>query len=649
MTPKTIKPIAHKQAPAQKDTLPLPPATAYLPTSVKEMKALGWDWVDVVIFSGDAYVDHPSFAAAVIGRTLQAAGYRVAIVPQPNWQDDLRDFKKFGAPRLFFGVSAGAMDSMVNHYTANRRRRSADAYTPGGRHGARPDYPTVVYSGILKKLFPDTPVVAGGIEASLRRLAHYDYWQDRLRPSILADCAADMIIYGMGERTVTDLACKLAAGIPIGQITGLPQTVIRTDPALMPAQSDHDNIVLAPWQSVSKDTPEGLAAHSANFRHIEQESNARNGGRTLWQLHDGFAIKVNPMLPAMTQGQIDASFDLPYTRLPHPRYRGKTIPAYQMIRHSVNLHRGCFGGCAFCTISAHQGKFIASRSKQSVLHEAMAVTRMPDFKGYISDLGGPSANMYAMGGKDTALCDKCRRPSCLHPAVCPNLDTDHSALLDIYQSVDSLPGIKKSFIGSGVRYDLSMHRTGDSRVDAANMRYNRQLIANHVSGRLKVAPEHTEDAVLQIMRKPSFDLFGEFKKIFDAENRRTGLRQQLIPYFISSHPGCREVDMAQLAVKTKDLDFHLEQVQDFTPTPMTLATEIYYTGIHPYTGQKVFTATTPQQKLAQRKYFFWYDRTYRADITSSLKRLGRPDLLQRLLGKGNGFGGTHKHGKQGTR
>lgn len=601
-----------------------PPLDRYLPTSVKEMKALGWDHVDVVLFTGDAYVDHPSFGVAVLGRVLQAAGYNVAIVPQPNWQDDLRDFKKFGAPRLFFGVSAGAMDSMVNHYTAARRRRSDDAYTPGGRHGARPDYPTVVYSKILKELFPDTPVIAGGIEASMRRLSHYDYWQDRLRPSLLVDCQADLISYGMGEKTILEIARRLDAGEHVGSLLDLPQTVVRVaDAEALPSGED---IILHSYADCLRDK----RLQAENFKHIEQQSNSMHG-RTLWQRHNDFWVKVNPMYPPMTTGEIDASFDLPYTRMPHPRYKEKRIPAYDMIRHSVNIHRGCFGGCSFCTISAHQGKFIASRSKESVLREVRQVTQMPDFKGYLSDVGGPSANMYRMGGKNLAVCEKCLRPSCLHPKVCPNLNTDHRPLLDLYHAVDAVPGVKKSFIGSGVRYDLSMHRTGDSRIDEANRRYNEELITSHVSGRLKVAPEHTSDSVLNLMRKPSFQLYHEFSRFFDAVNSRHGLKQQLIPYFISSHPACREVDMAELAAETKELNLHLEQVQDFTPTPMTLSTEIYYTGYHPYTGEKVFTATTPEEKLAQRKYFFWYDRAYRPDITRSLQRMNRPDLLKKLF------------------
>lgn len=597
----------------------------YLPTSVKEMKLLGWDYVDVVIFSGDAYVDHPSFGAAVIGRTLQAAGYRVAIVPQPNWQDDLRDFRKFGAPRLFFGISAGAMDSMVNHYTAARRRRSDDAYTPGGRHGARPDYPTIVYSEILRRLYPDTPIVIGAIEASLRRLSHYDYWQDRLRPSILADCPADLLIYGMGEKPVVEVARRLESGERIGEMTDVMQTAVMLSASAQPAASDADNIVLHSFDECLKEK----RFQAENFKHIEQQSN-RFHGATLWQRHGELTVKVNPMLPPMTTEEIDASFDLPYTRLPHPRYKGRVIPAYEMIRHSVNMHRGCFGGCAFCTISAHQGKFIASRSKESILREVRKVTQMHDFKGYLSDLGGPSANMYGMHGRDLEICKKCLRPSCLHPKPCPNLNTDHSQLLDVYHAADAVPGVKKSFIGSGVRYDLSMHPTGDRRIDTVNRRFNEELIEHHVSGRLKVAPEHTCPHVLNLMRKPDFSLFYDFKKIFDSVNRRAGLRQQLIPYFISSHPGCREVDMAELAAEAKQLNMHLEQVQDFTPTPMTLATEIYYTGIHPYTGERVFTATNPEEKLAQRQYFFWYDRTYRSCIIRSLHRLHRPDLIQKL-------------------
>lgn len=599
--------------------------SAWLPTSVKEVEALGWDYIDVILFSGDAYVDHPSFGAAVIGRTLQAAGYRVAIVPQPNWRDDLRDFRKLGRPRLFFGVSAGAMDSMVNHYTAARRRRSDDAYTPDGRHGMRPDYPTIVYSEILRRLWPDVPIVAGGIEASLRRVSHYDYWQDRLRPSIITEAPIDIVSYGMGELTILEIAGRLASGESVRDMTDIAQTAVLLPVSRQPDVSDRDNIILASMEECLSDKRK----QASNFRYVEEESN-RMHGATLWQPHGDRTVKINPMRPPMTTEEVDKSFDLPYTRLPHPRYRGKVIPAYEMIRHSVCLHRGCFGGCAFCTISAHQGKFIASRSLKSILREVSQVTGMTDFKGYISDLGGPSANMYMMGGRDLSICEKCRRPSCLHPKPCSNLNNDHRPLLDVYHAADAVSGVKKTFVGSGIRYDLSMHPSGDHIIDAANRRYNEELIARHVSGRLKVAPEHTAPEVLSLMRKPSFDLFYDFKEVFDRVNEREGLRQQLIPYFISSHPGCRESDMAELAAETKDLNMHLEQVQDFTPTPMTLATEIYYTGIHPYTGKRIYTAHTQEEKLAQRKYFFWYDRQYQGDIIRSLQRIHRPDLIRRL-------------------
>lgn len=607
----------------------------FLPTSRDEMEQLGWDQADVILFSGDAYVDHPSFGAAVIGRTLQAMGLKVAIVPQPNWRDDLRDFKKLGRPRLFFGVSAGAMDSMVNHYTAGRRLRHDDAYTPGGRHGMRPDYPTIVYSGILKDLYPDVPVIAGGIESSLRRVAHYDYWQDRLRPSILHDAPADMIIYGMGELPIREVASRLMKGVRIEDIKDVPQTLFFSDDA-----PGKDDIVLASYEECLGDK----RLQARNFKHVEEESN-RMEGRTIWQSANGRMVRINPMYPPMTTEQIDASFDLPYTRLPHPRYRGKVIPAYEMIRHSICLHRGCFGGCAFCTISAHQGKFIASRSKESVMREARQVTQMDDFKGYISDLGGPSANMYAMSGRDKETCRKCRRPSCLHPKPCPNLNNDHSPLLDIYRSVDKLPEVKKSFVGSGVRYDLAMAKTANDKTDNTNSRYLRELIENHVSGRLKVAPEHTSDHVLDCMRKPSFSLFHKFKDIFDKVNEQKGLRQQLIPYFISSHPACTEEDMAELAAKTKKLNFHLEQVQDFTPTPMTLATEIYYTGYHPYTGEKEYVARTEKEKNDQRRFFFWYKPENKGEIVAKLRKMGRKDLIAALYDNPPGHAVPNKTNK----
>jgi uncharacterized radical SAM protein YgiQ len=593
--------------------------TDWLPTTAKEVALRGWDEPDVIIFSGDAYVDHPSFGAAVIGRILEAEGLRVAIVPQPNWRDDLRDFKKLGRPRLFFGISAGCMDSMVNRYTANKRLRSEDAYTPDGRPDMRPDYPTVVYTQILKRLYPDVPVVLGGIEASLRRLTHYDYWQDKLMKSILCDSGGDLLIYGMGEQPVVELARRMRQKAEIPH--DLPQTVYLTSRI----EKRPGDIELYPHEECLTDKKK----QADNFRRIEEESNKYEPARILQRV-DGRTAVVNPPFPPMSQACLDRSHELPYTRLPHPKYKDKRIPAYDMIKFSVNIHRGCFGGCAFCTISAHQGKFIVSRSKQSILREVKAVTALPGFKGYLSDLGGPSANMYMMKGKNETLCRRCRRPSCIHPAICPNLNTDHRPLLDIYRAVDAMEGIKKSCIGSGVRYDLLLYQDKDEAVNRAASEYTRELITRHVSGRLKVAPEHTSDRVLDVMRKPPFHLFEAFKKIFDRINREQGLRQQLIPYFISSHPGCTTEDMAELAVTTKRLDFHPEQVQDFTPTPMTVATEAFYTGYHPCTMEPLFCARTPRDKLAQRQFFFWYKPEERRNIMAELHRIGRKDLITKL-------------------
>lgn len=606
----------------------MPQLTDFLPTTKKEMQLLGWDVADVILFSGDAYVDHPSFGAAVIGRVLQSKGYRVAIVPQPDWHGDYRDFKKLGRPRLFFGISPGCMDSMVNKYTANKRLRSEDAYSPDGRHDCRPEYPTVVYSKILKELYPDVPVIIGGIEASLRRLTHYDYWQDRLRRCILCDSNADLLSYGMGEKTIVKIAEEIASGRDVRELRELPQTVFLAKKDEIPDGINADDIVLHSHEECLQNKK----AEAENYMHIEEESNKMHAQRLIQKVGNVYVV-VNPPYPSMTTEELDASFDLPYTRLPHPKYKNKRIPAYEMIKHSVNLHRGCFGGCAFCTISAHQGKFVVCRSKESILKEVKEVVKLPDFKGYLSDLGGPSANMYGMKGRNQNACEKCKRPSCIHPAVCPNLNTDHSKLLNIYHAVDALPHVKKSFIGSGVRYDLLLHNSKDEKTNESAKQYTRELICKHVSGRLKVAPEHTSDDVLRLMRKPSFQLFDRFKRVFDKINREENLRQQLIPYFISSHPGCREEHMAELAVLTKRLDFHLEQVQDFTPTPMTIATETWYTGYDPYTLEPVFSAKTPREKLAQRQFFFWYKPEERRNIEKELRRIGRQDLVKELYSK----------------
>lgn len=598
--------------------------TDFLPTTKKELEIRGWSEVDVVLFSGDAYIDHPAFGAAVIGRILEAQGLQVAIVPQPNWRDDLRDFKKMGKPRLFFAISAGNMDSMVNHYTANKRLRSDDAYTPDGKSGMRPDYATITYANIIKKLYPEVPLLIGGIEASLRRFTHYDYWSDKLMPSILVDTKADLLIYGMGEKPVVELVRQIKEGKTFAEMTDIPQTSFASKE--IPQHPKWKDITLVSHDVCLTDKK----LYASNFKHIEQESNKYDAARLLQKAGNRWIV-VNPPYEPLNAAELDASYDLPYTRVPHPKYKGKTIPAYEMIKFSVNLHRGCFGGCSFCTISAHQGKHIVSRSKESILKEVENITAMPDFKGYLSDLGGPSANMYGMKGIKKHICRQCRKPSCIFPKVCFNLNTDHNPLLDIYRSVDKVPGIKKSFIGSGVRYDMLLSNTKNNEFNKSHIEYIRELITNHVSGRLKVAPEHTSDAVLDLMRKPSFAYFGQFKQQFERINREAGLNQQLIPYFISSHPGCHNEDMADLAIQTKKLDFKLEQVQDFTPTPMTLATEIYYSGFHPYTLEPTFTAKTKDEKLEQRKFFFWYKGEFKNQIIKDLNRLKRPDLLKKLF------------------
>ena len=597
----------------------------WLPITKKETDLRGWSEVDIVIITGDAYVDHPAFGAAVIGRVLEHHGYKVALIPQPNWRDDLRDFKKFGKPRLFFGISAGAMDSMVNHYTANKRLRSNDAYTPGGEAGFRPDYATITYSNILKKLYPDVPVVIGGIEASLRRVTHYDYWADELKPTIMLDSKADLGVYGMGELGIVEIAKALEEGKKIEEITNVPQTFFLKKKS-QNVKCEWNDLRLASHEECLK----GKKTYASNFKNVEIESNKKKANRLLQNVGD-YTLYINPPYPTMTESQIDASFDLPYTRLPHPKYAKRgVIPAYEMIRHSVNIHRGCFGGCAFCTISAHQGKFVASRSKASIMKEVKQVTEMEDFKGYISDLGGPSANMYRMKGKDESLCEKCIRPTCIQPNVCKNLDTNHHPLIELYKEVDKIPAVKKATIGSGIRYDLFLTNedpTGKLGYDE----YFEQLMKRHVSGRLKVAPEHSSDEVLKLMRKPSFNLFIKLKKKFDKVNEKHHLNQQLIPYFISSHPACTLTDMAELAVKTKELGYKLEQVQDFTPTPMTLATEIYYSGYDPYSLKPVFVAKTKQEKLDQQRFFFWYKPENRQYVKNALRKIGKALWIDKLF------------------
>jgi uncharacterized radical SAM protein YgiQ len=564
---------------------------AFLPTTKKEIENLGWDSVDVIFVSGDAYIDHPSFGAAVISRHLEACGFRVAILAQPNWKDDLRDFKKLGKPRICFAVSSGSMDSMVNHYTAAKRKRNDDAYTPGGQSGFRPDRATVVYSKILKSIYPDIPVLIGGIEASMRRLAHYDYWEDRLFPSILLESKADLLIYGMGEKICEKICRRLSEGESIEDLNDIAQIAYVEKGDVKP--SDVADCYLHSFEDCLKDKRK----QAENIATFEKNSNKYNAERLI-QVYEKEKLKVvvNPFDQTYSSADLDNIYQLPFERKPHPKYvkRGP-IPAFEMIKYSVNIHRGCFGGCAFCTIAAHQGKRIISRSEASIMQEIKQISQDKDFKGYLSDLGGPSANMYLMKGKDESLCKKCIRASCLYPSLCKNMNNDHRPLLDLYKKVRELPYIKKVFIGSGVRYDL---------FDKSE--YFETLVRYHVSGRLKVAPEHSSENVLKAMRKMSFDQFVDIKKRFEMINSKYGLNQQLIPYFISSHPVCTLKDMALLALKTAELGYKLEQVQDFTPTPMTISTEMYYTGYDPMTLKRVFVERNPDAKKCQNRVFFWY-------------------------------------------
>lgn len=606
------------------------PLTDWLPITKKELEYHGWEELDVILVSGDAYVDHPAFGPAVIGRIIQSEGLSVGIIPQPNWQDDLRDFKKFGKPRLFFGVTSGCMDSMVNHYTASKRKRSTDSYTPGGEAGFRPDYATTAYTKILKEIYPDVPVVLGGIEASLRRVTHYDYWEDKLFPTILEDSGADMLVYGMGEQPLREILQLLKKGVPFESLKTTPQTAFMQSLAEdLPKNKNWENVSLSSHDDCLTDK----LKYASNFKVVEVESNKLIARRITQDVGDKRLV-INPPFRTMTEKEIDSSFDLPYTRMPHPKYHKRgAIPAYDMIKFSINMHRGCFGGCSFCTISAHQGKFIASRSEKSILKEVEQVVEHPEFKGYISDLGGPSANMYRMKGIDESICEKCVSPSCIHPVICSNLDTSHKPMTDIYRKVDAHPKVKKAFVGSGIRYDLLVSDYNKQLKENDAEEYMEQVITRHVSGRLKVAPEHTADATLRVMRKPSFKYFHKFKEAYDRIQKKHDLNQPLIPYFISSHPGCKEEDMANLAVETKDLGFKLEQVQDFTPTPMTVATVIYYAGVHPYTLKPTYAPKTKEEKQDQHRFFFWYKNENKQWVKDKLMNSGNEELYLKLTGK----------------
>ena len=599
----------------------------FLPICKEDLDELGWDYVDVIIVSADAYVDHPCFGHAVVGRLFEHEGLRVAILPQPNWRDDLRDFKKLGKPRMFFAISSG-MDSMVNHYTAAKRLRSDDAFTPGNKAGFRPDYATYTYAKILKKLYPDVPLLIGGLESSLRRVTHYDYWSDKLKPSILFDTQADILVYGMGEKPLKEIVRLLKKGVPFSSLNSVPQTAYLAPKGNVPKNNHWEDLRLASYEEclASKRT------QMENCRKVDIECNKWFQRRILQDVAEQTVV-INPAYPPLEYGELDESFEYPYAREPHPRYKKRgAVPAFDMIKFSINTHRGCFGGCSFCAINAHQGKFIASRSRESILREVDLITKMDGFAGTITDLGGPSANLYNMRGRDQSRCQKCARASCLTPKICENMDTHHKEILELYREVRNHPKVKHLFIGSGVRYDMLLQETDDAELRKDHEEYARELIDYHVSGRLKVAPEHTSDEVLKLMRKPSFTLFHKFKEFFDDECKRIGKRQQIIPYFISSHPGCTEADMAELALETKQLGFQLEQVQDFTPTPMTIATEMFYSELSP-DGKPLYVAKTPEQKKSQRQFFFWYIPENRPQIRATLERLKLGKIGRLLLSR----------------
>jgi len=571
----------------------------FLPITKKELDYLGWDYVDVILITGDAYIDHPAFGAAVIGRVLQREGLRVAILPQPNWKDDLRDFKKLGTPRFFFGITAGNMDSMVNHYTAFNRLRSDDAYTAGNKAGFRPNYATVVYSQIVKKLYPDIPVIIGGVEASMRRFSHYDYWSDSLKPSILAESCADFLVYGMAEKPMQKIA-QLIKNKQFNRenVQNILQIAFFSDNY---QPEPIKELILLSFEKELEDKKN----YGKNFCAFERESN-KKVQRIITQNYGDKVLVQNPPYPTLTSHELDdfALFsEMMYA--PHPKYlkRGDIL-AWEMIKNSITVHRGCFGGCSFCAIAAHQGKYVASRSEESVLEEVKHLAEQPYFKGHITDLGGPSANMYQMQGQNQKYCDICTRYSCIYPSICKNLNRNHKPLIELYQKASQIKKVKQITIGSGIRYDMLL--TPDKKLDQkyALSAYLEQVVKNHVSGRLKVAPEHTVPQVLQTMRKPNFDNFLQFYDTFQQLNKKNNKKQQLIPYFISGHPNCTVLDMKQLSTDVAKHRLITEQSQGFTPTPMTYATAMYYLGYDPYTGKAVYSAKKTDDKKAQNKLFY---------------------------------------------
>jgi uncharacterized radical SAM protein YgiQ len=592
------------------------PTAPLAPTTAAEMKARGWDAVDVVFVTGDAYVDHPSFAMAILARILEAAGFRVGMLSQPDWRS-CAPWRAFGRPRLFFAVSAGNMDSLINHYTANKKVRNDDAYSPGGKIGLRPDRATLSYCHRAREAYPGVPVIAGGVEASLRRLAHYDYWSDTVRRSILLDCKADLVVYGMGESVIVDIARRLAAGQTVRDLRDLRGVAYvlgaRESEELRSAKPQAAEVIVLP-------TYEAVAADKRAFveatRLIHVNTNPLNA-KTLVQFHDRQAVVVNPPSLPLAEAEMDRVYDLPYTRRPHPSYR-EPIPAFEMIKDSVTIMRGCFGGCTFCSITAHQGRIIQSRSQESVLSEVRRMAADPDFKGVVSDVGGPTANMYQMRCTRPEVEVKCKRLSCVHPSICKLLGTDHGPLIDLLRRARQEPGIRKVLVASGIRMDLAQ----------LSPEYLHELAAHHVGGHLKVAPEHTDPHVLGLMKKPANDNFESFADEFTRASRRAGKpKQYLVPYYIASHPGSDLHAMIDLAVFLKRNGYRPDQVQDFIPAPFDIATCMYYTGIDPFSGQEVYVARHLSDRKIQRALMQFFKPENYFTVREALIQASRSDLV----------------------
>ena len=587
---------------------------SFLPATPQEVKALGWDYVDVVLVTGDAYVDHPSFAMALVGRVLEAEGLRVAILAQPRW-DNCADFRKFGKPRLFFGVSAGNMDSMINKYTHNRKLRSTDDFSPGAVPGLRPDRATIIYSQRAREAYPDAPVIIGGIEATMRRFAHYDYWSDTVRKSVLLDAKADLLVYGMGERQVREAAARLKAGEKIQALRDIRGTAYPLGARETSALAIPGAVELPTAGEVTGDR----IKFSTATRLIYENSNPFNAA-VLVQKSEGKAVVQNPPALPLSTAEMDFIYGLPFTKLAHPSYR-QPIPALEMIKDSIVLHRGCFGGCSFCSLTLHQGRFIQSRSPASVEQEAQRLLKTPRHPGNISDLGAPSANMYEMRGRDMKVCHACRKLSCVHPVICPNLNTDHKPLLALMRRIRAVKGLKKAFVASGIRMDLAL-KCGE---------YISEIARFHTGGLLKVAPEHISPKVLSVMKKPSVEVFKEFADRFLAESKKAGKEQYLVLYFISAHPGSTLADMADLAVFLKERNIRPQQINDFLPAPMEYATSIYFTGLDPFTLEPVYVPKKETERRMQRALLQYYKPENRPLITQALRAINRPDLIKKLL------------------